>query len=57
MLGKLRPQPRVLVRDRDYEDATFNAPPADSPELSKVYNTNLASIRSSGYNRWYHPKL
>ena len=52
-----RPQPRVLVRDRDYDDATFNAPPTNPPELGEVYNTNWASIRSSRYNRRYQDIL
>ena len=54
---QLRPQPRVLVRDCDYDDATFNTPPADPPEPSEVYNTNWASIRSSRYNRRYQDIL
>ena len=46
-----RPQPRILVRDRSYDDSTLDAPPTDPPELSEVYNTNWPSIRSSRYNR------
>ena len=54
---QLRPQPRILVRDHDYDDATFHAPPTDPLELSEVYNTNWASIRSSRYNRRYQDIL
>ena len=52
-----RPQPRVLVRDRNYDDDTFNAPPTDPPDLNQMYSTNWASIRSSRYNRRYQDVL
>ena len=52
-----RRQPRVLVRDRNYDDDTFNAPSTDPPDLNQVYSTNWASIRSSHYNRRYQDIL
>ena len=54
---QLRPQPRALVRDRDYDDSTLNPPPTDPSELSEVYNTKWPSIRSSRYNRRYQDIL
>ena len=50
---QVRPQPRILVRDRDYDDSTLDPPPIDPQELNEVYNTNWSSIRSSRYNRRY----
>ena len=49
-----RPQPIILVRDRDYDDS-----PTDPPELSKIYNItcNWSSIRPSHYNRRYQDIL
>ena len=55
--GQNRPQPRVLVRDRNYDDNTANAPHTDPPELNQIYNTNWPSIRSSRYNRRYQDIL
>ena len=55
--GQNRPQPRVLVRDRNYDDNTANAPHTDPPELNQLYNTNWPSIRSSRYNRRYQDIL
>ena len=54
---QLRPQPRVLVRDCNYDDSTLNAPPTVPPELSEVYSTNLASTRSICNNRRYQDIL
>ena len=54
---QVRPQPRILVRDRDYGDPTLDAPPTDPPELTEVYNTNWPSIRPSRYNWQYQDIL
>ena len=54
---QVRPQPRVLVRDCNYDDSTLNAPPTVPPELSEVYSTNWASTRSRCNNRRYQDIL
>ena len=51
------PQPRILVRDRDYDDTTLDPPPTDPSELNEIYTTNWPSIRSSRYNRRYQDIL
>ena len=45
------PQPRILVRDRDYDDTALDPPSTDPSELNEIYTTNWPSIRSSRYNR------
>ena len=54
---QVRPQPRILVKDRNYGDPTLDAPPTDPPELSEVYKTNWPSIRPSRYNWRYQDIL
>ena len=54
---QVKPHPRILVRDRHYDDSPLAPLSTYLPELSEIYNTNWPSIRSSRYNRWYQDSL